>query len=180
MSLTYSKMVSLGTEASYFVLPGTDGMSHSLDDYKSDFLVIVFMCNHCPYVLAVIDHLIELSRELREQNVIFVGINANDAENYPEDSFEMMMEYQERWGMQFDYLYDESQEVAMAYEAMPTPDVFVYDKGRKLVYRGRIDDRGQGDTASEDSLKIALDDLVAGREISIEQESSEGCNIKWR
>jgi peroxiredoxin len=180
MSLTYSKMVPLGTVAPEFDLLGTDGRNHSLSEYETDFLVIIFMCNHCPYVLAVIDRLVELEQEFRNQGVTFVGISANDAENYAEDSFEMMQQYQRSWGMEFDYLYDETQEVALIYEAMPTPDVFVYDKDRKLVYRGRIDDRGQDDFAEEDSLKIALDELVAGEEVSVEQKPSEGCNVKWR
>jgi peroxiredoxin len=181
MTLTYSEMIDLGSEAPGFNLPGIDGQDYTLESFDSaEVLVVVFMCNHCPYVQACIDRLCALQNDLEESGVVFVGINSNDSDTYEEDSFEKMEEYAEDWGMNFVYLKDATQKVAKAYNAVCTPDIFVYDKDRKLVYRGRIDDQWQDeDLVTEEDLRYALEDIVEGKEVSVAQRPSMGCSIKW-
>ena len=142
MALTESYMLPLGTPAPDFSLPNVvDDQTVYLDRLKgSKGTLIIFMCNHCPYVKAVIQRLIDLQKEVSDQGVRLVGINCNDAKKYTDDSFENMKSVSKGWRMNFPYLLDESQEIAKKYEAVCTPDIYVYGKERKLLYRGRIDD----------------------------------------
>ncbi len=182
MVLLESVNVPLGTPAPEFQLPGIDNETHTLDEYnRTHALVIVFMCNHCPYVQGVIGRLIALQDEFKDKNVQFIGINANESDNYPEDSFEKMSEYAKKWGMNFPYLRDETQEVAKKYNAQCTPDIFVYDNNHKLIYHGRVDDNWQEpDKVEVHDLRDALTAFVEGKEISPVQYPSIGCSIKWK
>lgn len=182
MALLHSMMVPLGTAAIDFKLPGVDGEEYSLESFSGDsVLVIIFMCNHCPYVKAVIQRLIDLQQEVSDQGVRLVGINCNDAEKYPDDSFESMKSVSKEWGMNFPYLFDESQEIARKYNAVCTPDIYVYGEERKLLYRGRIDDNWEKpDQVTQRSLKQAIDCILAGQKVSEEQIPSMGCSIKWK
>jgi len=188
MARTLSEMVPLGTSAPHFNLPIANpdvddrpGAHRSLEDYAdARALVIVFSCNHCPYVHSVEPRLIQLALEYRQRGVAFVLISANDADRYPADSFDEMAKRAETLSYPFPYLYDETQEVAEAYRAVCTPDFFVYDQDRKLTYRGRLDDGRPGHDATTQELKDALDSMLAGREVPGEQVASMGCGIKWR
>ena len=175
-------MVPLGTPCPDFDLPGIDGINHSLISFEdSEILVVIVMCNHCPYVQPQWERFVSLQKDYEKSGVQVVGINSNDAENYPEDSFEKMKEYAEEFDTNFPYLYDETQTVARALNAQCTPDLFVYDTDRTLVYRGRMDDSWDGaeDVTSTD-LRDALDALIEGEDVLDEQEPSEGCSIKWK
>src|SRR4051812_39498687 len=186
MALTPSTMMPLGTIAPDFTLPdpSTGGMV-SLDDvYRSSpagLVVIMFLCNHCPFVKHVRHELATLTREYRDKGVATVGINANDATAYPDDSPERMAQEKAEVGYPFPYLYDESQEVARAYQAACTPDFFVFDRRRRLVYRGQLDDSrpSNGLPVTGKDLRAALDAVLAGRPIPEPQRPSIGCNIKW-
>lgn len=148
-------------------------------DYK--VLVIAFICNHCPYAKAAIPRLIKLQEEYLDKGVMFVGINANDPKEYPEDDMEHMTKYAQEWGMNFPYLVDETQEVAKTFGAVCTPDIFVYDRDRKLAYHGRIDDNWkEEDQVTTHDLRDALEALVVGGEVAAEQHPSMGCSIKWK
>ena len=182
MALLHSTMVSLGTAAIDFKLPGIDGVEYSLDTFAdSKVLVIIFMCNHCPYVKAVIQRLIDLQEDTLSQGVRLFGINCNDAQKYPDDSFESMQKVAMEWGMNFSYLFDESQTVAKKYDAVCTPDIYVYGKEKKLLYRGRMDDNWEnvGQVTQRD-LKQAVDCILAGQEVPAKQVPSMGCSIKWK
>jgi len=182
MALLYSTMVPLGTAAIDFKLPGIDGVKYSLDTFvDSKVLVIIFMCNHCPYVKAVIQRLIDLQEDTLSQGVRLVGINCNDAQKYPDDSFESMQKVAMEWGMNFSYLFDESQTVAKKYDAVCTPDIYVYGKEKKLLYRGRIDDSWENvEQVTQRDLKQAIDCILAGQEVPAKQVPSMGCSIKWK
>lgn len=182
MALLHSNMVPLGTRAPEFSLPGTDGNNYSLDSYKDKkALVIIFMCNHCPYVKAVLQRLIDLQNEFAGKGVQLVGINSNDVSRYPDDSLPNMKKLVAERTIPFHYLLDETQEVAKAYDAVCTPDIYVYGEGRALQYRGRIDDNWQEPLkVSKRDLKEALDQILAGQEILSEQIPSMGCSIKWK
>ena len=175
-------MVPLGTPAVDFKLPGVDGKVYSLESFSGKIiLVVIFMCNHCPYVKAVLQRLIGLQNETGPQGVQLVGINSNDAERYPDDSFENMQTIAKEKGINFPYLFDDSQETARAYDAVCTPDIYVYGPERKLLYRGRIDDDWENEEkVTRRDLKEALDCIVAQQEVSDEQISSMGCSIKWK
>ncbi len=189
MAVTYSQMTELGAEAPPFDLPAANPQvddiaraTRRLDDYAdAEALVVVFTCNHCPYVLHVEDALLEVARAYQARGVPFVGICANDAEHYPDDSFENMARRAQQKRYPFPYLHDESQEVARAYGAECTPDFFVYDHARRLVYRGRFDETrpGQGTPMGRD-LRLALDQLLDTGAVTMEQYPSMGCNVKWR
>ena len=180
MALTESTMVKLGSEAPYFNLPNTDGENVSLEHFKAEILVVIFTCNHCPYAKAVEDRLIELGNNYRK-TVDFVLISSNDAENYPADSPEKMAELARNKGYPFPYLFDETQEIAKAYSAVCTPDIFLYNNERKLEYRGRLDDNWQNPNQVErEELKMAIEAVLNGKEIDFEQIPSMGCNIKWK
>jgi peroxiredoxin len=181
-------MPPLGAAAPPFDLPvanpGVDGRSgdaRSLADYDgAAALVVVFLCNHCPYVHAVEDRLIALAEEYASRGVQVVGVCSNDAERYPEDSFGRMAERAEAKGYPFPYLHDDSQGVARAYGAVCTPDFFVYDADRVLAYRGRLDDGRPGQPATRHDLRRALDELLETGAVTGEQRPSMGCGIKWR
>ena len=188
MALTYSLMKELGSAAPSFDLPvanpsadGLAGDHRSLDDYDAAALVVVFTCNHCPFAKHVEDALIRSAVAWAAQDVQFVLVNANDAEGYPEDSFDAMAARAAAKGYPFPYLYDESQEVAKAYGAVCTPDLFVFDREKKLVYRGRYDETRPGmGVATGKDLHDALDLLLVSGEVLAEQVPSIGCNIKWK
>ncbi len=175
-------MVPLGTPAVDFKLPGVDGKVYSPESFsEKNILVVIFMCNHCPYVKAVLQRLIGLQKETGPQGVQLVGINSNDTERYPDDSFENMQMIAKEKGINFPYLFDDSQETARAYDAVCTPDIYVYGPERKLLYRGRIDDDWENEEkVTRRDLKEALDCIVAQQEVSDEQISSMGCSIKWK
>ncbi len=183
MVLTPSTMLPLGTKAPDFSLPNIDGRQVSLSDFEgAPALLVVFMCNHCPYVKHVADALAQLAREYQQRGVAVVGINSNDAEQYPDDSPEKMAEEAAARGYTFPYLYDETQEVAKAYRAACTPDFYVFDKDRTLVYRGQMDDSrpDSGIPVTGADLRAALDAVLEGKPVPAEQKPSIGCNIKWK
>lgn len=182
MALMHSKGMPVGTAAPPFSLPGVDGETRSLDSFsEAELLVVVFTCNHCPYAMASEDRLIELQRDYAGKGVQIVAINPNDAVNYPDDSFEKMKERAADKGFNFPYLRDESQEVARAYDAACTPDIFVFDKDRKLVYNGRIDDNWkEPDKVTRNDLREVLDAALEGRSVDFEHVPSMGCSIKWK
>jgi peroxiredoxin len=178
-----STMLPLGTKAPSFSLTGVDGKTVSLDCFQGNkALVVVFMCNHCPYVKHIAPELARLSREYMAKGVGFVGINSNDTEKYPDDSMEKMVEEVEARGYPFPYLLDADQSVARAYQAACTPDIFVFDADQKLVYRGQLDDsRPKNDKPlSGSDLRAALNAILDGRPIADPQKPSIGCNIKWK
>src|SRR5271157_3857363 len=182
MSLTPSTMLPLGTAAPDFDLPDTNGKLVSLADFKDRAaLVVIFMCNHCPYVIHIRAGLAQLARDYAPKNVGVAGINANDVKNYPDDSPARMKEEVKSAGYIFPYLYDESQAVAKSYRAACTPDIYLFDRGRRLVYRGQFDASrpGNGIPVTGKDLRAALDALIAGEPISPDQRPSLGCNIKW-
>ncbi|MBC8283632.1 MAG: thioredoxin family protein [Nitrospinae bacterium] len=182
MALLHSTMVPLGTDAIDFKLPGVDGKEYSLKSFvEHKVLVIIFMCNHCPYVKAVIQRLIDLQQEVSGKGVGLVGINCNDVIKYPDDSFESMQSVSKEWGMNFPYLFDGSQEIAKKYDAVCTPDIYVYGAERKLLYRGRIDDNWESpDKVTQQDLKQAIDNILSDQDITIKQIPSMGCSIKWK
>jgi peroxiredoxin len=183
MSLTPSTMLPLGTAAPDFRLPDTNGKIVSLADFKNaPALLIVFMCNHCPYVKHIRQGLAQLGRDYLPRGAGIVGINSNDAANYPADSPAKMKEEMQVAGYTFPYLYDETQGVAKAYRAACTPDLYLFDKEKKLVYRGQFDDSrpGNGMRVTGMDLRDALDAVLSGKPVEKEQIPSIGCNIKWK
>jgi peroxiredoxin len=182
MATVHSSMVPLGTPAPDFSLPGTDNKTYSLESFKDKkVLVVIFMCNHCPYVKAVLRRLINLQNEFAERSVQLVSINVNDANNYPDDSPENMKALAEKKDLPFPYLFDASQESAKAYDAVCTPDIYAYGEERKLLYRGRVDDNWQHpDEITRHDLKDAIEAILADQEVNDDQVSSIGCSIKWK
>ncbi len=183
MVLTPSTMLPLGTKAPDFSLPNVDGQSVSLADFAgAKALLVVFMCNHCPYVIHVAPELAKLAAEYQAKGVAVVGINANDAATHPADSPEQMVHEVDSRGYTFPYLFDETQDVAKAYHAACTPDFYVFDKEQKLVYRGQLDSSrpNSGVPLSGNDLRGALDAVLAGKPVSSDQKPSIGCNIKWK
>jgi len=183
MAETPSTMLALGTKAPQFRLPDPHGKWVSLDDFKdAPALLVVFMCNHCPYVKHIQSKLAEVAKEYQAKGVGVVGINSNDVASYPDDRPEKMAEEIKQVGYTFPYLYDESQEVAKAYRAACTPDFYLFDRERRLVYRGQFDDGrpGNGRTVTGADLRAALDAVLAGRSVPGNQRPSLGCNIKWK
>jgi peroxiredoxin len=181
MALTFTPFPELGNTCPDFSLPATDGRTYSLKDFSvGKPVVIMFICNHCPYVQAIEDRLIQLGEDLKKQNVPVVAICSNDAKNHPEDSFENLKKRAEEKNYSFIYLHDESQEVAKAFGAVCTPDFFVYDAELKLSYRGRLDDSWKdADKVTRRELYSAVQDLLAGRKAPEDQTASMGCSIKW-
>lgn len=176
-----SSQNNLGTHLIDFSLQGTDEKYYSPTDFTDkDILVIIFMCNHCPYVKAVMDRLVSFQKKYTDKNVQLIAINPNDTVSYPEDSFENMKLFAEKHKMNFPYLIDETQETAMKYDAVCTPDIYVYDKERNLRYRGRLDDswKDESKITSKD-LEKAVELISAGKEIDFQQIPSMGCSIKW-
>ncbi len=183
MARTPSNMVELGIQAPKFSLLNTEGKLVSLSDFESSpALVVMFICNHCPFVKHIRSELAAISRDWIQRGVAVVGINSNDVENYPEDSPEKMKVEKQSAGYPFDYLYDATQEVARAYGAACTPDFFLFDRGRRLVYRGQLDDSRPGSSVpvSGKDLCSAVDAVLEGRSVASDQKPSLGCNIKWK
>ena len=183
MALTPSTMLALGTNAPDFKLSDTNGKLISLADFKDKTaLVVIFMCNHCPYVVHIRSGLAQLARDYAPKNVGIVGINANDAQKYPADSPAKMKDEVVAAGYIFPYLYDETQAVAKAYRAACTPDIFLFDRSRRLVYRGQFDASrpGNGIPVTGKDLRAALAAVLAGKPTSEFQTASIGCNIKWK
>lgn len=184
MAETPSKMVPLGTKAPDFTLPDTvSGKTMSVQDLKSDkATVVMFICNHCPFVKHVQHELVRLANDYMPKGVSFIAISSNDVEQYPEDSPKRMKEVAEELGYPFPYLYDETQEVARAYDAACTPDIYIFDKDLKLVYRGQLDDSRPGNDVpvTGKDVRAALDNLLADKPVDPDQKPSVGCNIKWK
>ncbi len=180
---TASTMLALGTKAPDFELPDTEGKIVSLKDFADKkALLAVFMCNHCPFVKHIIDKFVDIVREYQTRGVAVVGINSNDVDSYPQDSPSAMAREAKERGFTFPYLYDESQSVAKAYKAACTPDFFLFDDRRKLVYRGQMDDSRPGNAkpVTGADLKAAMDAVLAGKQVQGNQKPSMGCNIKWK
>lgn len=183
MAATPSKMVPLGTHLPQFELTDVvSGRTFSDRDFQNKPLLVMFICNHCPYVMHIIVKLVEVSKEYINKGISIVAINPNDIESYPEDSPEKMKEYAHKFGYPFPYLFDESQEVARRFEATCTPDFFLYDFNANLVYRGQFDYSRPGNNipVTGSDLKRALDCVISGEKISFEQKPSLGCSIKWK
>ena len=183
MTVTASKMLALGISAPDFSLADTKGEFVSLHDFaESPVLLVIFMCNHCPFVKHILSVLVELMKEYQGKGVAVVAVNSNDIINFPDDRPEMMAKVAKKAGFTFPYLYDETQEVAKAYRAACTPDFFLFDKERKLVYRGQMDDSRPGNEIPITGLDLikAMNAALAGRDISSDQKPSIGCNIKWK
>lgn len=173
---------ALGAACPDFRLPAVDGRTYALADFaKSPVLVVMFICNHCPYVKAVEDRLIRLEREYGPRGVQLVAVCSNDAAEYPDDAFDRLAARWRERDYRFPYLHDEPQDVARAFGAVCTPDIFVYDRDRRLAYRGRIDDSWKDESkVTQRELAAALDALLAGQRPSTTQRPSMGCSIKWR
>lgn len=182
MVLTPSTMLPLGTQAPDFSLPDTNGKTVKLADFaKAPALLVVFMCNHCPYVKHVAAGLAALAKEYQARGVAVVGISSNDVTSHPDDSPAKMAEEVKLRGYTFPYLYDETQQVAKAYRAACTPDFYIFDGRQKLVYRGQMDDSrpDSGRPVTGADLRAALDAVLAGKPVPDKQTPSIGCNIKW-
>src|ERR1700677_2540473 len=183
MALTPSTMLPLGTSAPDFRLPDTSGKMVALADFATaPALAVLFICNHCPYVKHIRVGLAQFGAEYQRRGAAIVAISSNDVQSHPADSPEMMAREVKAAGYAFPYLYDESQAVAKAYRAACTPDIFLFDAQRKLVYRGQFDDSrpGNGQPVTGRDLRAATDAVLAGQRVSPSQVASIGCNIKWR
>lgn len=181
--LTPSTMQELGIKAPDFALPDPAGETLSLADLSiKNGLLVVFMCNHCPYVLHIRAQLVEKIREYQQQGVAVVAINSNDFNEYPDDSPKNMEIIAQKYGYTFPFLVDEQQQVAKAYGAACTPDFFLFDAGKKLVYRGQFDSArpGNNEPVTGADLSLAIDQLIKSKPVSSEQRPSMGCNIKWK
>ena len=182
MALMHSAGMPVGKKAPDFSLKGVDGNIWALDSFaEAQLLVVVFTCNHCPYAVACEDRLIAIQRDYESKGVKLVGINPNDSDKYPDDSFEAMKARASEKAFNFAYLVDDSQKVARAYDAACTPDIFVFDAERELVYNGRIDDNWQEpDKVTRRDLRAVLDAALEGRSLEFETVPSMGCSIKWK
>lgn len=185
MAETPSNMLALGTKAPYFeLLDPKDNKKKNLDNLQgANGTLIMFICNHCPFVKHVNDELVKLADDYLPKGISFIAINSNDANNYPEDSPEKMVEYSNKLGYQFPYLYDETQEIAKFYQAACTPDFYLFDNDLKLVYRGQLDSSRPGNNipVNGEDVRNAFELLLAEKEIPEDmQKPSIGCNIKWK
>lgn len=184
MALTASTMLPLGTIAPNFELSDTiSEKSLNLQQLKSDkATVIMFICNHCPFVKHVQEELVRLANDYQQKGIAFIAISANDPTDYPEDAPEQMRKVAQELNYSFPYLFDATQDIAKAYQAACTPDFYIFDKDLKCVYRGQLDDSRPGKNIPVDgkAIRTALDNMLAGKPISAEQKPSVGCNIKWR
>jgi peroxiredoxin len=173
--------LALGTTAPAFELPGVDGRDHSLAEYAdADVLVLVQSCNHCPYVQAWEGRMSAIQRDYADRGVKLVAINSNDSDSHPEDSFEEMRKRAERQGFTFDYLHDEDQSVGRALGSQRTPEVFLFDRDRTLVYHGAIDDSRDDSTVATHYLRDALDSVLAGESPAVADTPPVGCTVKWK
>ena len=184
MALKESNMLPLGTKAPEFTLPDTvSGKTLSLQDIATDKgTVVMFLCNHCPYVIHINEEIVRIVKDYKAQGIGFVGISSNDVNNYPMDGPELMTEHAKTVGYNFPYLYDESQDVAKAYDAACTPDFYIFDGAQQLYSRGRIDSSRPGNDSPLDGkdLRQALDDMLAAKPAPEKQYPSAGCGIKWK
>ncbi len=185
MALLHSSESVLGSIAPSFSLPGVDGRTYSLDSFKNQKgLLIVFMCNHCPYVIAVHERLSRLARDFAPKGIAVLGINSNDPLYKDADSFENMVKTAKEWDLAFPYVFDESQDVAKSFDAVCTPDPYLYENtesGFLLRYRGRVDDSWKDPTTvKEESLKVAMESLLRGEGPQRQMIPSMGCSIKWK
>lgn len=184
MARTPSNMLPLGTEAPKFNLFDTvSGKTLSLDSLRGkQGTVVMFICNHCPFVVHVNEELVSIANEYSSKGIAFVAISSNDAKNYPQDAPDKMTLHAQENNYPFPYLYDESQAVAKAYDAACTPDLYLFDHNLKLVYRGQLDSSrpGNGIPVTGEDLRYALDCLLLGKENIKNQRPSIGCNIKWK
>ncbi|CAM4051813.1 thioredoxin family protein [Flavobacterium antarcticum] len=184
MAQTPSSMLPLGTVAPSFRLEDTNSNYHySYDELKgSKGTLVVFICNHCPYVIHAIEEIVMIANDYRVQGIGIIAISSNDAVKYPQDGPEMMTEFAFHHKMEFPYLYDETQEVAKAFDATCTPDFFLFDAQDRLFYRGQLDDSrpGNGISTGGSDLRSAIDSLIYNRSLALLQKPSMGCNIKWK
>lgn len=183
MVKTASTMQALGTKAPNFSLPNVDGKRVSLSDFSAKRgLLVIFMCNHCPFVIHLRSALAEFAKEYQDKGLGVAGINSNDVSSHPDDSPERMKAEAKSAGYTFPYLFDESQQVARGYGAACTPDFFLFDAERRLVYRGQFDDSrpGNGKPITGSDLRAACDAVLAGKPVPTNQKASIGCNIKWK
>ncbi len=184
MARTASNMIPLGTTAPGFTLYDTvSGDDLTLFELRGDVAtVVLFICNHCPFVMHVNEELVRVANDYKDKKIAFVAISSNDIKNYPDDAPHLMRKRAKEMNYSFPYLYDESQEVALAYDAACTPDIYVFDKNLKLAYRGQLDDSrpGNGLPVTGKDLRHALDCLVEGTKNTEPQKPSIGCNIKWK
>jgi len=183
MAKTPSTMAPLGSPAPDFRLPDSGGISFARDDFKdAPALLVMFICNHCPFVQHIREGLAQFARDYKDRGLAIVAINSNDARVYTDDSPARMAQEVRTFGYTFPYLVDESQDVAKAYRAACTPDFFLYDRDRKLVYRGQFDDSrpGNGVPVTGKDLRAAADLALAGKPVPADQRPSIGCNIKWK
>ena len=174
--------LQLGDKAPDFNLKNVDGKNYSLDSFDdAKALLVIFMCNHCPYVKAKIDGIKKLHKEYRNKGLVVVGINSNESENYPEDSFENMVKVSKVKKFNFYYLHDETQEVAKAYGAVCTPDPFLFNEERKLVYHGRLNNAmSPYEKPTKEEMNEVVEALLGGKEINFPFRPSQGCSIKWK
>ena len=182
MAVTPSTMLALGTAAPDFSLPDTEGAVVSCSDFAGKPLLVMFICNHCPFVKHVRGKLAELCHGYQQKGIAVVGINSNDPEDYPDDSPDNMAREVITAGYTFPYLYDETQQVAKAYRAACTPDFFLFDAQHKLVYRGQMDAGRPGNDVplTGEDLTAAVEAVLAGLPVGPDQKPSAGCNIKWK
>ena len=183
MARTLSTMLELGTTAPDFSLTNYSGGSVCRDDFQGkEGLLVIFVCNHCPYVLHINHELAKFASEYQARGLAVVAISSNDVDNYPDDSPDKMIDIVKKYNYTFPYLYDETQEVAKAYKAACTPDLFLFDKDLKLAYRGQFDaSRPKNDVpVTGEDLRAAADALLTGEPVPAEQKPSMGCNIKWK
>jgi peroxiredoxin len=176
-------MLALGTLAPDFTLPDASGTMHSLSECAgSPALLVAFICNHCPYVQHILERLATFANEYRPRGLNTVAISANDVKAYPQDGPAEMARVAKKHGFKFPYLYDESQAVALAYQAICTPDLFLFDRERRLVYRGQFDGSRPGNKVpvTGDDLRAAVDAVLASAPVTVEQTPSAGCSIKWK
>ncbi len=184
MSLTPSQMMPIGTEAPSFQLINViDQKSYSFNNLKGKKgLLVMFICNHCPYVIHVIKELVSISKEYERMGIKSVAISSNDIQKYPDDSPEKMVQFAKDYEFNFPYLFDETQDIAKAYDAACTPDLYLFDQNDKCYYRGRLDEARPGNDIPVDGkdLRNALNELLNGNKPPKDQYPSAGCNIKWK
>ena len=183
MALTPSTMLELGTTAPDFSLPSADGKMYNLSEQKLDKgLLVLFICNHCPYVIHIREKLVAKIKDYQNKGIEVVAINSNDFVEYPDDSPEKMAQDAAEFSFSFSYLIDENQQVAHAYRAACTPDLYLFDSEKKLVYRGQFDGArpGNSEPVTGENLTSAIDEMLKGVPVSADQRPSMGCNIKWK